>query len=233
MGQTDTSIAIVDYGLGNLYSVKNVCEHVGLQAFITSSRDELFSADAVVLPGVGAFGDAMENLRRLDLVGPLQEIASSVTPLIGICLGMQLLMSESYEFGKHRGLGIFEGPVVRFEHSIGTYGPPQDRATRPLKVPQIGWNRISRKEVSWEGSLLSGLPDGVFMYYVHSFYVLPQNAEAIRAVSRYGDIEFCSSLTHRNVHAFQFHPERSGPNGLHIYRNLAALLRERVTMPEK
>ena len=108
-------VAIVDYSLGNLFSILHACSEVGLDAFITADRHEVLAADATILPGVGAFGDAMEHLRRLDLVEPLRDLAAADRPLVGICLGQQLLMSESYEFGRHKGLGIFEGPVVRFE----------------------------------------------------------------------------------------------------------------------
>lgn len=219
--------AIVDYGLGNLFSVQRACEYVGLPAHITSSRDEVLQADAVILPGVGAFGDAMAALHRLDLVSPLQDIAASGKPLIGICLGLQLLMSESYEFGTHAGLNIIQGPVVRFENPVSASGT--------LKVPQIGWNRICKTRAQepgqhntdgdeWSGSPLAGLPDGEFMYFVHSFYAQPDELDVVLSTSRYGHITFCSSLKKGNVFASQFHPERSGSRGLDIYRNIAALI---------
>jgi imidazole glycerol-phosphate synthase subunit HisH len=132
--QRQITVAIVDYGLGNLFSIKHACEYVGLHASITSSPQEILSSDAVILPGVGAFGDAMSALKKLNLITPIKEVASSGKFLMGICLGMQLLMSKSYEFGEHEGLGIIKGPVVRFEDPIGPNGR--------LKVPQVGWNRI-------------------------------------------------------------------------------------------
>jgi glutamine amidotransferase len=224
--------AIVDYGLGNLFSVKHACEHVRMQAIITSSKNEIFHADVVILPGVGAFGDAMSALKRLDLINPLKEIAASDKPLVGICLGMQLLMTESFEFGRHKGLGVIEGPVVKFEDPVGAFGK--------LKVPQIGWNRIYGKtrqrtrqqgkgtiQDSWSESPLQGLHDGEFMYFVHSYYAKPEDPEVVLSSSRYGNIEFCSSLSHRNIFSSQFHPERSGPQGLHIYRNVASLIQRR------
>jgi len=215
-------VAIVDYGLGNLFSVKNACTHVGLEALITPSRKEIFQADAVVLPGVGAFGDAMAMLEKLDLVTVLQDIAASGKPFVGICLGMQLLMTESYEFGRHKGLGIIEGPVVRFED------PKED--DRILKVPQIGWNRIRKArpydiaDDLWKGTLLQGIADGEYMYFVHSYIVQPQNNSVSLSTSRYGHIEYCSSLHFRSVFACQFHPERSGLLGVKIYQNIATLL---------
>ncbi|MCS7158903.1 MAG: imidazole glycerol phosphate synthase subunit HisH [Gemmatales bacterium] len=217
-------VAIVDYSLGNLFSVQQACHKVGLEAFITAEKRDILTADAVILPGVGAFGDAMDCLRQRDLVRPLQDIAQSGKFLIGICLGQQLLMTESFEFGRHRGLNIIEGPVVRFENPMGPSGP--------LKVPQVGWNRIYRPDYlkqhlagdCWHHSPLENLRDGEYMYFVHSYYAQPADPSVVLSVTRYGHIEFCSSLRRGNVMAFQFHPERSGPAGIHIYRNLARLI---------
>lgn len=212
--------AVVDYGLGNLFSVRRACEHVGMEVVVTPRKEEILGTDVVILPGVGAFGDAMATLRRLDLVEVLRDIANSDRPLIGICLGIQLLMSESCEFGVHKGLGIIEGSVVRFEN-------PQERK-RLLKVPQVQWNRIfhpnhRRQEGDpWRDTPLAGLAEGEFMYFVHSFYVRPTDPSVTLSVSRYGDVEFCSALRWRNVFACQFHPERSGSAGLLVYRNVAS-----------
>lgn len=215
-----SQVAIVDYGMGNLFSVQRACEYVGLSAVITSSKEVVRSAPAVILPGVGAFGDAMEALQRLDLVGPLRDLAGAGTLLVGICLGMQLLMDESQEFGRHAGLGIIPGDVVRLEGAT-----EQDRA---IKVPQVGWNRVLRAgdAWAWEASLLDRLPDGVGMYFVHSFYVRPADPSVVVSVTRYGATTFCSSLQRNNVFACQYHPERSGPQGLQVYRNLAMRISE-------
>ncbi len=234
------TVAIVDYGLGNLFSVKHACEHVGLRVTITSCREEILASDVVILPGVGAFGDAMECLNRRHLVGPLHQVAQSDRLLIGICLGMQLLMSESYEFGRHKGLGIIEGPVVRFEDPVEVTGQGGDRTISRLKVPQVGWNRVFRTEsgsvsrgtaapAEAEGSRaspLDGIRDGEYMYFVHSFYAIPEDPKMVVTTSRYGHIQFCSSLACGNVIGFQFHPERSGPAGLQVYRNLLRALSE-------
>lgn len=218
-------VAVVDYGQGNLFSVQQACEHVGLRVNITNNAQEIFSADAVILPGVGAFGDAMDGLEQKDLIGPLQEVAASRTPLLGICLGMQLLMSESEEFGNHKGLGIIEGAVVRFD--AAKVGSPV------VKVPQVGWNQIqsnsivSNQEISqnrWNDPLLKGLANNEYMYFVHSYYAKPTNSQVVISTTTYGDVEFCSSLRLDSVFACQFHPERSGPVGLKIYQNLASLL---------
>jgi glutamine amidotransferase len=211
-------IAIVNYGLGNLFSVKNACEIVGLKGSVTSSKIEIRNADAVILPGVGAFGDAMNELRRLDLIEVLEKAATSSKPFIGICLGMQLLMEESFEFGHHRGLEIIKGSVVRFQ-------VPLEAGKRKVKIPQVGWNRIYKvpresKEDSWANTLLAGVADGEFMYYVHSYYVKPKNEDRTLSLSDYAGIHFCSSLKSQDIFACQYHPERSGSQGLRIYKNL-------------
>ncbi len=213
-------VAIVDYGMGNLFSVKHACAHVGLDATITHARADVLAADAVIVPGIGAFGDAMATLREHDLVTALQTVAASGKPFVGICLGMQLLMTESQEFGRHAGLGIVPGTVTRFENPRTAEGQ--------LKVPEVCWNALCRagadRAADWTGTLLAGLPDGVFMYFVHSFYCQPDDPAVTLSVTRYGGIEFCSSLRYRNIFACQCHPERSGPHGLQVYRNLATLL---------
>lgn len=213
-------VAIVDYGLGNVFSVLRACERVGLRAQLTNLRNDIASAPAVILPGVGAFGDAMTTLTRLDLVSVIQDVAASGKPLIGICLGLQLLMSESYEFGRHKGLGIIEGDVIRLRSA-------REDGLR-LKVPQVGWNRIQIPEASdrtkdvtaWQRTLLEGLPEGEFMYFVHSYHVRPVRPEIVLSMTVYGSISFCSSIQRGNVFATQFHPERSGPAGLLVYANL-------------
>lgn len=207
--------AIVDYRLGNLFSVAAACRRAGMEPVITSQPAEVLAADIVFLPGVGAFGDAMANLRGLGLVEPLRRAAASGRPLVGICLGQQLFMTESYEFGRHRGLGLIPGEVVPFEGPAGPRGV--------LKVPQVGWNRVRPAEEGgdpWRGGPLEGLEPGSFMYFVHSFYVLPESPGDRLALTAYGDVVFTSALRRGNLVAFQFHPERSGHKGINIYRRL-------------
>jgi glutamine amidotransferase len=234
-------VAIVDYGMGNLFSVKQACEYVGLMPVITSSQQEVEQSEAVILPGVGAFGDAMDTLDRLDLVEVLRDVADSPKPLLGICLGMQLLMSESNEFGKRSGMRIIEGEVTRLQTSVE--GP------RQIKVPQVGWNRIcipgqgpdqtdtedaivpDAIVPEWKSPLFNGLPNREYMYFVHSFYAQPTDADVIVSTTQYGPTKFCSSLRRNNVYGCQFHPERSGPRGLHIYRNLAQLVTTATANP--
>lgn len=217
-------IAIIDYGMGNLFSVKLACEQIGLRAFITNQKSDLVEAPALILPGVGAFGDAMDALNKLSLIEPIKKFVSSGRPFLGICLGMQLLMSESEEFGLHKGLDIIKGRVIRF---------PLGDSKEKSKVPQVGWNRIFKPnhqhKNKWENSFLKGIKEGEYMYFVHSFYVAPVLKEIILSQTPYAGLNYCSSLQIRNVFACQFHPERSGPIGLQIYKNLAALLKSTST----
>lgn len=230
MSDEKIQIAVIDYQLGNLFSIRHALNHVGLSAMITSDHTEILQADAVILPGVGAFGDAMNSLHQLDLVSPLQDIAQSEIPLIGICLGLQLLFTESHEFGRHKGLGIIDGEVVPFK--------PTRHAGKVYKVPQVCWNRIfgpdegeltleSRQVTAWNRSLLSGIKNGSFRYFIHSFYGSPEHPSDTLTRTIYGPTSFCSAVKKGSVEAFQFHPERSGPIGLTVYQNLRILLRKK------
>ena len=213
-------VAIVDYEMGNLFSVMRACQHVGLKPVITDDSLVIMNSDAVILPGVGAFGNAMDNLKKRELITPLYKFIETGKPFMGICLGMQLLFSESEEFGSHKGLDIIRGAVIKF--------PTVNCNGEKLKVPHIGWNKIYRppflKEDCWDQSLLKGINNGEFMYFVHSFLVVPADAETVLSFTNYENIEYCSGILWRNVCAFQFHPERSGKNGLSIYNNLKAMI---------
>jgi imidazole glycerol-phosphate synthase subunit HisH len=211
-----TTAAIVDYGLGNLFSVRQACQRVGMDAIITSDAQQIQDADAVILPGIGAFRDAIQTLERLELASLLRDLAAAGKPIVGVCLGMQLFMSVSYEFGEYAGLNLIEGEVVPFENPRFVLGG-QERA---LKVPQVGWNGLCRANVDWKNSPLDGLSEGEPMYFVHSFYVKPADDGVVLSTSTYGGITFCSSLQKNNIFACQFHPERSGHSGLHIYQNI-------------
>ncbi len=204
----NTKTVIVDYGMGNMFSVQRACASAGLDAALTSDRRELESAAAAILPGVGAFGPAMENLARLDLVGPLRDFCASGRPFLGICLGFQLLFTESEEFGANKGLDILKGAVRKFPL------PNREQA----KVPQIGWNLISRRG-AWDGTPLEGLADGEYMYFVHSFYVQPDSSVPPASVTSYAGVDYASSVSRGKLFACQFHPEKSAWNGLRIYQN--------------
>ena len=223
-GRGGPGVAIVDFGLGNLFSVKRACEQVGMSAEITGDKGRIASAAALILPGVGSYGEAMEHLRSLDLIGPIKDFAASGRPLIGICLGLQLLLTESREFGRHKGLGLVPGEVVPFEN-------PRGERSR-LKVPQVCWNRIfpgngaASGNRGWSGTALEGIEPGEYFYFVHSFFARPERAEVVLSLTDYGGIRFCSGLKFGNITAFQFHPERSGPGGLEIYSNIKDMLAE-------
>ena len=213
-------VAVVDYRLGNLFSVSQALLRADLDARITGDRRELKAADAVVLPGVGAYPDAMAALKSLDLIGALRDFARSGRPLLGVCLGQQLLMSESEEFGATRGLDIVPGQVVRLD-------PGERAGGRRHKVPFVGWNAIRRAPGGgdWGASPLRGLADGAAVYFVHSFHTRPAASAHALALTRYGAEDYCAALKAGNVYGVQFHPERSGPDGLQIYREFAALVR--------
>jgi imidazole glycerol-phosphate synthase subunit HisH len=209
---SEPRIAIVDYGTGNLFSVGRALERFGLASQVTKDRRRVMEADAVLLPGVGAFGDAMRELRALDLIDPLRERAASGRPLIGICLGMQLLLSRSFEFGEHEGLGIVPGEVRALPR------------TNTLKLPHVGWVPVEPSPdgaAGWSRTPLEDTPSGTYVYFVHSFAAWPTDVRDTLACARYGDTRFCAAIARGSVIGFQFHPERSGPAGLRIYRELA------------
>jgi len=207
-------VAILDLGIGNLFSVRQACLYAKMDPVITQDIKELQDADAVIMPGVGAFADAMGSLKRLELISLVRDWIAAEKPFMGICLGMQLLMEYSEEFGMHEGLGIFSGGVKRFEF--------QQTSECTIRVPEMGWNRIySPAEKRWDETLLSGLAHNAFMYFVHSYYVVPKDQSLICSVTNYGGTEFCSSISRNNLFACQFHPERSGQRGLMIYENFA------------
>lgn len=200
-------IVIVDYGMGNLRSVQKGFEKVGQQAVVSRDPDEVKSADRLVLPGVGAFPMCMENLSKLDLVEPIQEFIKTGRPFLGICLGLQLLFDESEEFGIHKGLGVIPGTVKEFDRGLG------------LKIPHMGWNQVYFTK---ESDLFKDVEDGSYFYFVHSFYVVPSDTHDTLAESEYG-IRFTCAASRENVHALQFHPEKSQQKGLTILRNFGNL----------
>ncbi|OQW45730.1 MAG: imidazole glycerol phosphate synthase subunit HisH [Nitrospira sp. HN-bin3] len=196
-------IAIIDYGMGNLRSVSNAFEVVGHQAMITRDAAVIHNASHVVLPGVGAFGDCMANLRQYHLVEPIKGAIQSGKPFLGICLGFQLLFTESEEFGCHEGLDIFPGKVRAFIKD------------QSLKVPHMGWNQIAIQKPC---PLFEGIEDGSNWYFVHSFFVDPADQQVTATMTSYG-IPFTSSIWKDNVVACQFHPEKSQAVGLQLIRN--------------
>jgi imidazole glycerol-phosphate synthase subunit HisH len=200
-------IAIIDYGMGNLRSVQKGLEKVGSSAIITSDPEQVAAADKVVLPGVGAFEDAISELRRLNLDRPVLDAVHSGKPFLGICLGLQLLFDVSYENGRHKGLGVVRGEVVRFQ------------LPKEFSVPHMGWNQLTVRKPT---PILRGLDEGTYVYFVHSYYVVPEDKSVIAAETDYGG-PFCSMIAFDNVFATQFHPEKSQSDGLRILKNFAEL----------
>jgi glutamine amidotransferase len=199
------NIVIIDYGMGNLRSVQKAIEKVGHVAVISGDPDQVARADKLILPGIGAFRDAIARLREADLVPPILDHIRSGRPFLGICLGLQLLFTTSHEDGEHQGLNVFPGEVVRFPDVPG------------LKVPHMGWNQL---RVHRRAPVLEGLPDEAAVYFVHSYYVVPKDASLTATETDY-PTPFASSIWRENVFATQFHPEKSQRIGLEMLRRFA------------
>lgn len=201
-------LVVVDYGMGNLHSVAKALERVGGRPVVTDRPELAARADRLVLPGVGAFAEAMEHLRRTGLDQAVLEHIRSGRPFLGICLGLQLLASRSREAGVHQGLNLIAGECVRFE-------PAPDPAGRPLRVPHMGWNRVHPTRPL---AVFTGIPQGTFFYFVHSYYLRPEDPQVVAAETDYG-VRFCSLLQRDNILACQFHPEKSQRWGLKLLEN--------------
>jgi glutamine amidotransferase len=198
-------ITIIDYEMGNLKSIYKCLRHLGIEAMITDNPDVILDSDGVILPGVGAFGDAMKHLKEKNLIQIIRQLVNNDKPLFGICLGQQLIFSRSYEMGEYKGLDLIEGEVIPFDTS------------KVDKVPQIGWNSV--KILKDDHFLLQGIPNNSYFYFVHSFYSVPKDKDTILGLTTYGDISFCSIVTLNNIVATQFHPEKSSKYGIKIYQN--------------
>jgi len=214
MDSLEKKVIIIDYQLGNLFSVKQACETVGINAKISSESEEIINADALILPGVGAFIEAMNNLKKLGLDTAIKDKVTKGTPLFGICLGQQLLFTESEEFGAGKGLDLIPGIIKRF---------PEKLEERKIKVPHIAWNTIYKHNQDWGKTALSALENNDFMYFVHSYYVKPSDESCVLTKTNYDAIEFCSSINKNNIFATQFHPEKSAEKGISIYKNWALI----------
>jgi len=198
-------IAIIDYEMGNLKSIYKCLKHLNVESVITDDFKTILDADGVILPGVGAFGDAMMHLKQKNLVPVIGQVVKNETPLFGVCLGQQLIFSNSIEMGEHDGLNLVEGDVIKFNIS------------KVDKVPQIGWNSVNF--VKNDHFLVQGIPNNSYFYFVHSFYVVPKNKENIVGLTKYGDIEYSSIISKDNIIATQFHPEKSSKHGIKMYQN--------------
>lgn len=217
-------VAIIDYKMSNLFSVQSACNFVGLSSIITSDKDKILNSKSAILPGVGSFSKAMQNFNKLNLTNAIQEFINTGRPFLGICLGMQLLFTESEEFGVTKGLNIISGKIKKF--------PLQNSEREKIKIPHIGWNQIDKSKIkpktNWNTQPLQDIKNKEQMYFVHSFYVEPDNENLISTKTTYKKIDFCSSITHNNIFACQFHPEKSACKGLKIYKNFAKTIKQKI-----
>lgn len=204
-----SKIVVIDYGVNNLSSVRRALIAAGADPIITDSAKETLKAEKLVLPGIGAFKAGMDSLREKKLIEPIIERVGNGVPILGICLGMQLLMDSSEEFGLHQGLGLIPGEV-KLLHPKDTY---------KFKIPHIGWNSLLRGKIDWKGSILEDIKNGEAAYFVHSYGVYPTRKEDWLAETEYGGEIFCSVVSHGNIEATQFHPEKSGEVGQRILKS--------------
>lgn len=207
------NLIIIDYGLCNLLSVSNALKVLGIHAKISSDPASLRQADAAILPGVGAFEDGMKGLKEKMLIDPIHAFVKTGRPFLGICLGAQMLLGRSWEFGEHQGLNLIPGEVSALKAVL-----PKD-----LRIPHIGWNGLRRVQRPWEGTILGGLHEGQEMYFVHSFYLNPIDQKHALACVQYGSQSFCAVLAKDNVYGCQFHPEKSAAMGLKVLNNFISL----------
>ena len=204
-------VTIIDYGINNLKSVSKAFEKINKYPIITNHPHDILSARCLVLPGIGAFGDGMAELKKRELINPIKTKIKEGTPLLGICLGMQMLFTESQEFGIHKGLNLIQGIVTSFKS-------PNKLNLPGYKVPHIGWNSLEKSTASWENSMLKYVKEGDEVYFVHSFCPIVKNNTYVLSNTVYGNQQFCSVVKKGNVFGTQFHPEKSGEVGLSVLK---------------
>ncbi len=209
-------VTILDYGIGNILSVNRAFEYCGAEVILTDRPEEVIKADMLVLPGVGAFGDGMKGLASRNLIDPIREYAKTNRPFLGICLGMQMMLDESEEFGIHEGLGLIHGRVVKIDDTaVDGY---------MHKIPHIGWNGLVAPSCAkWDNTILAGIPADSTVYFVHSFTAVPDNDENRLADAYYGGRLISAVIRQGNIYGCQFHPEKSGKTGLKIIENFLRL----------
>jgi glutamine amidotransferase len=206
-------VGIIDYDCGNLFSISHALKHIGAEPYFCKTPDEIIQADRLLLPGVGAFGDAISTIHQRGLDAAIGEVAKAGRPIMGICLGMQLLVNKSEESVGHVGLGLIPGEIVR----LPTYAREINACS---KVPNVGWSRLNRPDdINWNGTVLKRNNEQDFTYFVHSYHLRYENIEFVLATQTFGDIESPSVIARDNVSGCQFHPERSNGAGLNILRS--------------
>lgn len=211
---TNPQVAVVDYGVGNIFNVVKALNRLNADVRLTNDVSELEKSDALILPGVGTFEAGIEGLKRHRLFDPIREISASGKPILGICLGAQLLLSEGHEFGVFQGLDIIPGTVEHFSAELVH-----------AKIPHIGWNAIREPHAGvWDESILSHVPASSNVYFIHSYYLRPKSDEHVLATTVYGDFTFCSAVRKGNTFGTQFHPEKSGETGLAILNDFLKLI---------
>lgn len=209
-----TRIAVIDYGVGNIKSICRAFERYDVEICLTNEQEAIVSSDGVVLPGVGAFAHGMGKLKEYGLDDTLRECSVRGGPILGICLGMQMFFDTSTEFGVTEGLGLIPGEVLKIEPGDPIY----------MKLPHVSWNGIHQDDpASWDGTILDGLDDSEDVYFVHSYYVKPENRDHVLSKTFYSNFEYCSTVKSGNIFGCQYHPEKSGQVGLKIINNFVKI----------
>ena len=219
------TVLIINYGMGNIFSVSRALEHCEATPIISDNPDDILTAERVILPGVGAFADAMQELRKRELIKPIQQFVRSGRPFLGICLGMEMMLDSSEEFGQHEGLGLIPGRVTKISST--------NKKGEKHKIPHIGWNELtpSHGEKSWKHTILEEIPVGTSCYFVHSFTAVPRDSINCLADCNYNGIILSAVIRSGNAYGCQFHPEKSGAKGLRMIQNFLMLKHYPVESP--
>jgi glutamine amidotransferase len=206
------NVTVIDYKIANIYNITKALEALGANVSVTQDAHNVAQAEKLVLPGVGAYEAGVEGLKRYRLIAPIRELARKKVPILGICLGAQLLMREGHEFGTFEGLGLISGTVELFPNTL-----------KNVKVPHIGWDAIEEKEGGWNDTILASVPLGAQMYFNHSYYLKPESNEQVLASTTYGGFTYAAVIRNGTVYGCQFHPEKSANHGLMILKNFLSL----------
>jgi glutamine amidotransferase len=210
----EIKVVIIDYSIGNVKSMYNAFYSLGISPDITSNKQKILDADAVVLPGVGAFRKGMENLNNSDLSNVIKDYVKKGNPFLGVCLGMQMLLEESEEFGLSEGLGLIKGKVIKL---------PVNSNSKEM-LPHVSWNELKESKVGrWENTILANVPQNTNVYFVHSYIAVPLYESDVLSTTNYAGVDFCSTIQHENIYGTQFHPEKSSSMGLKILKNFVNL----------